>query len=82
LKKGGRIHDISLWLGGVDHPMRIVAEVKRMLKAEGRCVTKAMEVVRDAEGEDHQLLAWRLAEEIVAERQEPARASPHRQRRI
>lgn len=28
LKKGGRIHDISLWLGGVDWPMRIVAGVK------------------------------------------------------
>lgn len=36
LKKGGRIHDISLWLGGVDRPMQIVAGVKRALRAEGK----------------------------------------------
>jgi len=65
LKKGGRIHDISLWLGGVDRPMQIVAAVKRILRAEGRVVTKAMETVRDADGEDHHVLAWRLASEKV-----------------
>jgi hypothetical protein len=61
LKNGGRIHDISLWLGGVDHPMRIVAKVKLILRAEGHIVTKAMETVRDVAGEDHQVLTWRLA---------------------
>ena len=47
LKKGGRIHEISLWLGGVDRPMKIVAKVKLILRAEGRIVTKAIETVRD-----------------------------------
>ncbi|WP_158933173.1 hypothetical protein [Acidisphaera sp. S103] len=60
LKKGGRIHEISLWLGGVDRPMRIVAEVKAILRAEGCSVAKAIEAVRDAAGEDHKVLAWRL----------------------
>jgi hypothetical protein len=61
LKKGGRIHDISLWLGGVDRPMRIIAEVKNILRAEGRKVTAAMETVRDAADGEHQVLVWRLA---------------------
>jgi hypothetical protein len=60
LKKGGRIHEISLWLGGVDHPMQIVAKVKMILRSEGRIVTKAIETVRDVDGEDHRVLAWRL----------------------
>jgi hypothetical protein len=63
LKKGGRIHNISLWLGGVDRPMRIIAEVKRILRAEGRVVTKAMETIRDVDGKDHRILAWRIASE-------------------
>jgi hypothetical protein len=63
LKKGGRIHDISLWLGGVDRPMRTIAAMKLILRAEGRIVTKAMETVRDVGGQDHQVLAWRLASE-------------------
>jgi hypothetical protein len=62
-EKRGRIHDISLWLGGVDRPMRIVAEVKQILRAEGRVVTKAMETVRDVDGKDHRVLAWRMASE-------------------
>jgi hypothetical protein len=61
LKKGGRIDDISLWLGGVDHPMRIVAKVKLILRAEGHIVAKAIETVRDVTGEDYRVLAWRLA---------------------
>jgi hypothetical protein len=61
LKKGGRIHDISLWSGGVDHPMRIVAKVKLILRAEGHIVAKAIETVRDVTGEDHRVLAWCLA---------------------
>ena len=28
LRKGGRLHDVSLWLGGVDYPMRIIAGAK------------------------------------------------------
>jgi hypothetical protein len=60
LKEGGRIHEISLWLGGVDRPMEIVAKVKMILRAEGRIVTKAIETVRDIDGEDHRVLAWRL----------------------
>ena len=61
LKNGRRIHDVVLWLGGVDRPMRILAEAKMILRAEGRTVTKALEVVRDVDGEAHQVLAWRLA---------------------
>ena len=60
LKEGGRIHDISLWLGGVDRPMQIVAKVKMILRAAGRIVTKAIETVRDVDAEDHRVLAWRL----------------------
>jgi hypothetical protein len=60
LKKGGRIHEILLWLGGVDRPMQIVAKVKLILRAEGHIVTKAIEAVRDVAGEDHDVLAWRL----------------------
>jgi hypothetical protein len=48
LKRGGRIHDIGLWLGGVDRPMRIVAGTKLALRAEGKTVVKAIEKVRDA----------------------------------
>jgi hypothetical protein len=47
--------------------MRVVAAVKQMLRAEGRRVSKAIETVCDAEGEDHQILAWRLGKEIVEE---------------
>jgi hypothetical protein len=61
LRKGGRIHDIGLWLGGVDRPMRIVAGVKLVLRAEGKAVVKAMEKVRDAAGDDHTVLTWRMA---------------------
>ena len=61
LRKGGRLHDLSLWLGGVDHPMRIIAGAKVALRAEGRTVTKAMETVLDCEGEEHEVLAWRLS---------------------
>ena len=61
LRKGGRIHDIGLWLGGVDRPMRVIAQAKMALRAEGQRVTKAFEIVRDAAGERHNVLAWRLA---------------------
>ena len=61
LNKGGRIHDDALWLGGVDRPMLIVAGVKCALRAEGKFLAKAIETVRDAEGEEHEVLAWRLA---------------------
>ena len=60
LKKAGRLHNISLWLGGVDRLMQIIAKVKLILRAEGRAVTKAIETVRDVDGEDHHVLAWRL----------------------
>jgi hypothetical protein len=64
LKKGGRVHDIGLWLGGVDRPMRVIALTKQRLHAQGRTVTKAMETVQDAAGEKHRVLAWRLTEEL------------------
>lgn len=64
LKKGGRVHDIDLWLGGVDRPMRVIAKAKQMLRAQGRVVTKAMETVQDAAGENHPTLTWRLAKEL------------------
>ena len=59
--EGRSLDDVLLWLGGVDRPMRILAEAKMILRAEGRTVTKALEVVRDVDGEAHQVLAWRLA---------------------
>ena len=60
LKQGGRIYEIALWLGGVDYPMRIIAGTKSALRAEGKAVTKALEKVRDAGGEEHNVLAWRI----------------------
>lgn len=63
LKRGGRVHDIGLWLGGVDRPMRVIARAKQTLRAQGQVVTKAMETVRDVEGETHSVLAWRLLRE-------------------
>lgn len=62
LKKGGRIHDIGLWLGGVDRPLRLVAKVKQVLRTEGRVTAKAIEAVQDADGEPQQVLVWRLAD--------------------
>jgi hypothetical protein len=60
LKKGGRLHDIALWLGGVDRPMEIIAGAKVTLRTEGKILTKAMEKVYDTEGKEHEVLAWRL----------------------
>jgi hypothetical protein len=40
--------------------MQLVAKVKLILRAEGRVVTKAIETVRDVDGEDHHVLSWRL----------------------
>jgi hypothetical protein len=74
LKEGGRIHEISLWLGGVDYPMQIVAKVKTILRAEGRIVTKAIETVRDVGGEDHCVLAWRLEGKASEARKTPRQA--------
>jgi hypothetical protein len=64
LKKGGRLHDIALWLGGVDHPMRIIAGAKVSLRTEGNILTKALEKVYDAAGQEHEVLAWRLGSRI------------------
>lgn len=60
LRKGGRLHDDALWLGGVDRPMRVIAGAKIALRAEGGTVTKAMEKLLDVEGAEHDVLAWRL----------------------
>lgn len=63
LRKGGRLHDTALWLGGVDRPMRVIAGAKSRLRTEGKILTKAMEAVYDAAGEEHEVLAWRLRAE-------------------
>ncbi len=39
--------------------MSVVAGVKVALRAQGWTVTKAMEKVRDADNEMHDVLAWR-----------------------
>ena len=60
LRKGGRIHDIGLWLGGVDRPMRVLALAKVALRSEGHTLVRTVEPLRDAAGEIHDVLAWRL----------------------
>ena len=60
LRKGGRIHDVGLWLGGVDRPMRVLALAKVALRSEGHRLVAGMEPLRDAAGEIHDVLAWRL----------------------
>lgn len=59
LKRGGRVYDIGLWLGGVDRPMQLIRDTKIALRAEGWVVTKALEPVRDAANEEHMMLCWR-----------------------
>jgi hypothetical protein len=59
--KGGRITDTGLWLGGVDYPMQLIAAIKTRLRTSGRVMSKAMERMFDAEGIEHEVLAWRLS---------------------
>lgn len=61
LKAGGRIHDVALWLAGIDRPMRVIAGAKLLLRADGWAVTRAFEKVRDAEGQTHHILSWRAS---------------------
>ena len=60
LRKGGRVPDIGLWLGGVDRPMRVLRLAKVALRAEGHRVVAAVEPLRDAAGELHDVIAWRI----------------------
>ncbi|MFZ3481889.1 hypothetical protein [Sphingomonas sp. 3-13AW] len=60
LKAGGAISDVSLWLAGIDRPMRLLAKTKSALREEGLVVTSSMKNVRDAAGETHDVLTWRV----------------------
>lgn len=60
LKAGGAISDVSLWLAGIDRPMRLLAKTKLALRVEGLAVTSIMKNVRDAAGETHDILTWRV----------------------
>ncbi len=58
LKDGGSIDDVSLWLAGVDRPMRIVAGVRSELRSQGIPVARVLRKVRDAAGDLHEVLTW------------------------
>ena len=60
LRAGGVISDLSLWLSGVDRPMRLVADAKSALRAEGLFVGKALRRARDAAGQTHDVLTWSM----------------------
>ncbi|RYY13989.1 MAG: hypothetical protein EON55_09265 [Alphaproteobacteria bacterium] len=57
-KAGGTISDVSLWLAGIDLPMRVLARAKSALRAEGLTVTGIMRNVADAAGQTHDILTW------------------------
>ncbi|MGK9236353.1 hypothetical protein KXS07_31515 [Inquilinus limosus] len=61
LREGRQLRDPLLFLGGVDRPVRTVGRAKAILRAEGLSVASSIAVVKDAQGEDHPALAWRLA---------------------
>lgn len=58
LRQGRSINDVSLWLSGVDRPMRVVAGAKGVLRPEGIAVGKRMIELHDAEGIPHPVLSW------------------------
>lgn len=60
LKAGRAISDVSLWLAGIDRPMRLLARAKFALRAEGLTVIGIMRNVADAAGETHDILTWRV----------------------
>jgi hypothetical protein len=58
LKAGGAISDVSLWLAGIDRPMRLLARAKSALRADGLTVAGIMRNVADAAGQTHDILTW------------------------
>jgi len=58
LLAGRVLSDSGLWLGGVDHPERII----KKLRAAGMAVETTKKKVVDAAGEEHNDLAWRITE--------------------
>lgn len=58
LRKGATIDETSLWLAGVDRPMRVIAAAKAILRSEGLVIGKRMRDVRDAAGIEHRMLSW------------------------
>jgi hypothetical protein len=58
LKAGGAISDVSLWLAGIDRPMRLLAQAKSALRAEGLTVTGTMRNIADAAGQTQDILTW------------------------
>lgn len=57
LLAGRVLSDSGLWLGGVDHPERLIAALRR----EGMKVYTTTKKVVDAADEEHDDLAWTLA---------------------
>lgn len=60
LKDGGSVDDASLWLAGVDRPLRLIGRARSALREQGLHVRSAMRTVVDASGHRHQALCWRL----------------------
>ncbi|RYF00776.1 MAG: hypothetical protein EOO77_33610 [Oxalobacteraceae bacterium] len=58
LKAGGTVSDVSLWLAGIGRPMRLLAQPKSILRAEGLDVISTMKNICDAAGQTHDLLTW------------------------
>lgn len=60
LKHGGSVDDASLWLAGVDRPLRLIGRTRSALREQGLHVRSAMRTVVDASGQRHRALCWKL----------------------
>lgn len=57
LRSGMVLTDSGLWLGGVDRPEEVIAELRK----SGMQITTTRKKVVDAADEEHSDLAWKLA---------------------
>jgi hypothetical protein len=64
LQSGGCIDETSMWLSGIDLPVRLIGQVKAMLRRDrgltGRVLTPFMRLMRDCDDVEHHVLAWKL----------------------
>lgn len=65
MRRGGTVDDVSLWLAGVERPVRLMGRVRTALRREGLRVVAAMKDVRDAAGDEHRILTWRLEDRTI-----------------
>jgi hypothetical protein len=56
LRKGHTVSDSGLWLGGVDRPQELIAQ----LRTKGLTITTTKKRVVDAADQAHMDLAWKL----------------------